>query len=153
MGKNSITKEEITALQSIQAKCYQQAFDSGWHNDPTLKTKLELLKAHGVDEHTAKLIVTLPEFQHHREFGTRLALAHSELSEALEGVRKNLMDSHLPDRKCGEVEFADCIIRLLDTATVEGWDIASALAEKHDYNGVRKDHKLETRALADGKKF
>ena len=43
-----------------------------------------------------------------------LALIISELSEALEGERKNLMDDKLPHRKMAEVEMADALIRLLD---------------------------------------
>ena len=42
------------------------------------------------------------------------ALIHSEASEALEGLRKDLMDDHLPHRKMAEVELADAVIRLLD---------------------------------------
>jgi len=45
-----------------------------------------------------------------------LALAISELSEMLEGVRKNLMDDHLPNRRMEEVEAADFAIRILDFA-------------------------------------
>lgn len=45
-----------------------------------------------------------------------LALAISEVCEALEGERKNLMDDHLPHRKMVEVEMADAYIRLLDFA-------------------------------------
>lgn len=41
-----------------------------------------------------------------RNFGELIALCHSELSEALEGNRKNL-----PDDK-DEVELADCLIRI-----------------------------------------
>lgn len=153
--KNSITPEEIAALRSIQKKCYQQAYDSGWHKDPMREVRAEILAHYGfaLSGDDINEILDKPEFSGKREFGTRLALAHSELSEALEGVRKNLMDSHLPDRPCAEVEFADAIIRLLDTATVEGWDIAGALAAKMDYNAVREDHKLEARALENGKAF
>lgn len=43
-----------------------------------------------------------------------LALAISEVSECLEGERKNLMDDKLPHRKMAEVEMADAYIRLLD---------------------------------------
>lgn len=45
-----------------------------------------------------------------------LALVISELIEALEGERKNLMDDKLPHRKMAEVEMADAYIRLLDYA-------------------------------------
>jgi hypothetical protein len=38
----------------------------------------------------------------------------SELAEAMEGDRKNLMDDHLPNRPMVEVEIADAFIRLLD---------------------------------------
>lgn len=43
-----------------------------------------------------------------------LALIASELSEAMEGERKDLMDDHLPHRKMAEVEMADVIIRIMD---------------------------------------
>jgi len=88
-----------------------------------------------------------------REIGTMLALCHSELSEALEGARKDLMDDHLTSRKMLEVELADCVIRIFDLAGREGLDIAGAIAEKHDYNANRADHKLENRAAAGGKSF
>lgn len=88
-----------------------------------------------------------------REVGTMLALCHSELSEALEGARKDLMDDHLTNRKMFEVELADTVIRILDLAERENADIASAVAEKHAYNGERADHKLENREASGGKKF
>lgn len=45
-----------------------------------------------------------------------LMLIVSEIAEAMEGVRKNLTDTHLPNRKMEEVEMADTLIRLLDFA-------------------------------------
>jgi hypothetical protein len=45
-----------------------------------------------------------------------IALVISELAEALEGERKNLMDDKLPHRRMAEVEMADTVIRLLDFA-------------------------------------
>jgi hypothetical protein len=88
-----------------------------------------------------------------REVGTLIALCHSELSEALEGARKDLMDDHLPHRRMVEVELADCIIRILDLAGREGYDVASAMAEKHHYNANRADHQLQNRMADGGKKF
>lgn len=88
-----------------------------------------------------------------REIGTLIALCHSELSEALEGARKDLNDDHLPDRKMIEVELADCIIRILDMAGSLDLDVAGAIAEKHQYNANRADHKRANRAADGGKKF
>ena len=45
-----------------------------------------------------------------------LQLVSTEVAEATEGERKNLMDDHLPTRKMGEVELADALIRVLDLA-------------------------------------
>lgn len=87
------------------------------------------------------------------EPGTRIALIHSEVSEALEGIRKDLMDEHLPHRKMVEVELADAIIRIMDFCGEEGLEIGGAIAEKMLYNRTRQDHKAEVRALQGGKKF
>jgi len=49
-----------------------------------------------------------------RNVGELVMLCISELSEGLEGDRKNLMDDKLPHRKMLEVELADALIRTLD---------------------------------------
>jgi len=45
---------------------------------------------------------------------TCMQLIPTEVAEATEGVRKGLMDDHLPARKMEEVELADALIRTLD---------------------------------------
>lgn len=89
-----------------------------------------------------------------REFAAvKIALIHSETSEMLEGIRKNLMDDHLPHRKMEEVEAADIIIRLFDLAGARGWDLDGAVEEKRAYNARRLDHKHELRNSENGKHF
>lgn len=51
-----------------------------------------------------------------RNHGELLMLTITEIAEACEGVRKNLMDDKLPHRKMEEVEMADAAIRLFDFA-------------------------------------
>ena len=55
--------------------------------------------------------------------GELLMLVITELAEAVEGIRKNLMDDKLPHRKMEEVEMADAKIRLLDLAGGFGLDL------------------------------
>lgn len=49
-----------------------------------------------------------------RTFNTFVCLFHSELSEGMEGVRKDQLDNHLPAYPMIAVELADFVIRILD---------------------------------------
>ena len=62
-----------------------------------------------------------------------LALMTSEISEALEGFRKNLKDDHLPHRDMAEVEIADHLIRTLDF--VAGMEIELESPDYYRYKG------------------
>lgn len=86
-------------------------------------------------------------------FSNALCLIHSEVSEAMEGDRKNLMDTHLPHRTSREVELADAAIRIFDLAGAYKMDLGGAIAEKLAYNANRADHKPENRAKAGGKSY
>lgn len=88
-----------------------------------------------------------------RNFGELIALCHSELSEAMEGHRKNLMDDKLPHRKMAEVELVDCLIRIFDMSIHLGFDLQGAYEEKMAYNAIRADHKPENRVLPGGKAY
>lgn len=61
-----------------------------------------------VDIHTGKIL--------DRDQGQLLMLVTSEIGEAMEGHRKDLMDDKVPTRKMVEVELTDAIIRVLDMA-------------------------------------
>lgn len=119
-------QNEINKLRDL---CYQQSYEAGWHTD--FETG-ELL-----DRNRAEMI----------------CLMHSELSEAMEGERKGLMDDHLPNRPMAEVEMADAVIRIMDYCGRFGYDIGGAIVEKMEYNKNRADHKIENRKKDKGKKF
>lgn len=69
--------------------------------------------------------------------GEKIALMHSELSEALEAHRKDLMDDKLPQHKGLDVELADCAIRILDFCGAYNIDIGLMIIDKLAYNKTR----------------
>jgi NTP pyrophosphatase (non-canonical NTP hydrolase) len=88
-----------------------------------------------------------------RNVGELLMLCVSELAEAMEGHRKDLMDDKLPHRKQFEVELADCLIRIFDLAGGKGLDLGGAFVQKMAFNKSRADHKIEQRQAEGGKKY
>lgn len=84
---------------------------------------------------------------------TKLALVHSEVSEALEGHRKNLADDKLPHRSAFATELADVVIRVADLAAAHDINLGEIIAEKMEYNANRLDHRRENREKDGGKKY
>ena len=71
-------------------------------------------------------------------FGEKLALMHSELSEALEYYRHGDPESdHIPGFSGIEEEYADCIIRIMNSAQRHGFRIAEAVLAKQAFNASR----------------
>ena len=115
----------------LQTMCHKAAFDAGWWTSKD-----------GSDPKKNPFC-----------FSNKLALIHSEISEAMEGDRKALKDDHLPHRDMREVELADAVIRIFDLAGAYGMDLGGAIAEKMRYNATRADHKPEARASQNGKAY
>ena len=113
---------------------------AGWWSDGTMNNSSDAGPGNLRQPHNLKYVIP-----------TKLALAHSELSAALEGFRKGLNDDHLPTRPMIEVELADAIIRILDIAGALNLDVGGALVEKFNYNQTRPDHKKEAREAEGGK--
>jgi len=110
------------------------------------------------DRRDLRLVINDPANDMERYFGgalvaQKLALIHSEVSEGLEGHRKNQMDDKLPHRPMIEVELADALIRICDLAGAMNLDLGGAIAEKLAFNAQRADHKPENRQKAGGKAY
>lgn len=74
-----------------------------------------------------------------RNNGEIIALMHSELSEALEGLRHgNPASEHIPAFSAVEEEFADVVIRIMDVALARGWKVADAIVAKIEFNRGRE---------------
>ena len=73
-----------------------------------------------------------------RSDGELIALQHSELSEALEAMRKGNPDSVKIPGHCHAVEeLADTVIRIMDHCESRGWNLFKAIVAKHEFNKGR----------------
>lgn len=73
--------------------------------------------------------------------GEMIALIHSEVSEAMQGIRKhNPPYPGLADFTCAEIELADAIIRIMGFGFSRHWRIANAVIAKMKYN-VGREHR------------
>lgn len=124
----------------MQHICHEAAAAAGWWTDFNTGESLKVDPRNP----SAPLKFNVPE---------KLCLIHSEISEGMEGYRKNLADDKLPHRSMLEVELADAVIRCFDLAGGLGYDLGGAIAEKLLFNASREDHKLEVRKNAGGKQF
>ena len=87
----------------------------GTHEVTGAALNAEIARVHSANERWWRDLTTGERLQN-RNIGELIMLQVSELAEAMEGHRKNLPDDKLPHRPMFEVELADALIRVLDTA-------------------------------------
>lgn len=115
------------SLNMLSTQLHAGNVKAGWYKNPTTGRKID------------------------RNVMEMLMLIVTEIAEAAEGYRKNLMDDKLSERPMLEVELADTLIRIFDLAGYQQLDLGGALVEKVRYNLIRADHQLANRALPGGK--
>jgi len=100
----------MNALHRLCVICYEDSRKNGWW-DEKIETK---------DAEMAQI-------------ATKIALMHSELSEALEAIRTSAQhdDPHFAE------ELADCVIRICDLCGAFQIDLGDALIEKLKKNRTR----------------
>ena len=98
---------------------------------PIIQGNLNLLAAecHAANQHWWHDPATGKRLDRNR--GELFMLMVSEVSEAMEGERKNLMDDHLPHRRMAEVELADTVIRIMDYAGAKRFNLDSDVGKHY----------------------
>lgn len=121
---NIITGREAANITILQGKIASANAKNGWHD-----RYHDLAFAHdteGIVDH----------------IGAKIALMHSELSEALEEIRdgRDVNEIYYSDSGKPEgypIELADTVIRALDHAGMLGIDLGAAIKLKLEYNATR----------------
>lgn len=131
----------MKTLNELATEAHKEAKRKGWHRETD-----GIIASAGDNAHIAAAMID----------SARIALIHSELSEALEALRKNrradlffvenpsdMTDDEFKERfemyvkDTVEDEIADVLIRTLEFAATRGMDIQRHVEMKMKYNALR----------------
>lgn len=126
MQLTPLEKEFILVFNHTASHAHENAASKGWWD-----ARNELVEV------AAKHSPELGKFAEKAITGLAVALTHSELSEGLEGERKDLMDDKIPEFTAIEAEYADTIIRIMDHAVSRKMRLAEAIVAKMRMNATR----------------
>lgn len=128
----------VLAFRDVQKDAFAINQKHGFNDANDLLVEFEKYMRTQVSEKDYERFKSVFEQAEQGRVGLRLMLMVSELSELLEGVRKNVgPDSHIPEFTNEEAELADTVIRAMNYATERKLRLAEAIIAKQNYNRTR----------------
>lgn len=117
-------------FKEIQKKVFETARDKGWWDECLSNEPFVVMGAENREVSREKVEKVIPE---------KIALIHSEISEALESYRNYKLLSYNEGGKPEgfPVELADAVIRIMDLCGAMGIDLEAEILKKAAYNETR----------------
>jgi NTP pyrophosphatase (non-canonical NTP hydrolase) len=128
---------DLKSIKDWQKLVHNNAVNKGfWDSEEDFK-KIE----QGEEAQFSGFLITKEQFIRYMVIGNqveKLALIHSEVSEALEALRSgNPPSDKIPQHSSLSEELSDAIIRIFDLAGKLGLNLEKAINDKHDFNTGR----------------